>query len=138
MQKMTHQHYIFYKSISKTAAKLGLALCVAFCVSCGSKSDPASNLTATTTPLPACPAQPPSYSQAVSAIIKTGCSPCHFAGGTEVSKHDFSTYANVQAQSGSMLNAVYDGLMPPPGSPALSASDANTLLTWLVCRAPNN
>ncbi len=132
---MTHLRRFPRQTKRPRTAGLGAAILLTLLVGCGSNAPSAAT---TTTPLPTCPAQVPSYSQVVASIIKTSCSPCHYPGGTEVSVHDFSTYARVEAQSGSMLNAVYSGLMPPAGSPALSASDSNTLLTWLVCNAPNN
>ena len=130
---MTH----FFRHGSRALRALGLSAAIMTTATTGCGAKPAAAPSAASV-LPTCPSQPPSYSQGVASIIQAHCSPCHFSGGTEVGRHDFSTYASVKAQSGDMLNAVYDGLMPPAGSPALSASDSNALLTWLVCNAPNN
>jgi hypothetical protein len=86
----------------------------------------------------ACPSNVPSYANDIAPILRSRCGPCHFPGGVEDSQHDYSTYAHVYAQRGTMLNQVYSCSMPPSGSPPPTADERAKLLAWFVCNAPNN
>jgi hypothetical protein len=87
--------------------------------------------------LPTCPATPPSYAQTVQPIIAKRCVSCHFAGST-LAREDLSTYAGVFANRGTVLDQVYGCIMPPSDALPLAADEKVTLMTWLVCGAPNN
>jgi hypothetical protein len=85
-----------------------------------------------------CPSPAPSYKAEVAPIIEASCYPCHEPGPGEVAHSDFSTYAGLSAAASAVLDQVYGCDMPPSGSPPLSDSDRVTLLSWLVCDAPDN
>ena len=87
--------------------------------------------------LPSCPSTPPSYMNTIGGIVARSCGECHSPGST-LSKVDLSTYAKINADFGSMLTQVYECLMPPPGGASFSPDERTTLLTWLVCGAPDN
>ena len=87
--------------------------------------------------LPTCPKMPPSYKNDVAPIIARECSACHFTGST-IARGVYSTYAQLQAGRGSVLDEVYACKMPvAPGLP-LMPSDRTTLLTWIECGGPDN
>ena len=112
---------------------LALSLGIAGCTS----GDNGADAGACDRRLPTCPATPPSYQQTVGPIISQKCVTCHYPG-TTIAKGDFSTYANVYANRGSMLNQAYSCIMPPSSGPPLTADERTQLLTWFVCGAPNN
>jgi uncharacterized membrane protein len=85
--------------------------------------------------LPTCTVPPPSYATTVAPIVAAQCTPCHSLGGVE-SKTPLVTVADVQKYAGSVLDQV-DACLMPQGS-VLTDADRRTLLTWLVCGAPNN
>jgi hypothetical protein len=85
-----------------------------------------------------CPPNPPSYSVDIAPILSRRCAPCHFPGGVEAQKHDFSTYPNVHAQAGAILGQIHACLMPPPDAGQPTADERAALLAWLVCGSPNN
>ncbi len=88
--------------------------------------------------LPAsCPSTVPSYAADVAPLIEAHCAPCHFPGSTVSSKH-LSTYAEVHALRGPVLNQIHACTMPPEGEPALDAATRAVILGWLVCGAPDN
>jgi hypothetical protein len=90
--------------------------------------------------LPAsCPSPAPSYASTVLPILESRCVPCHAAGGTGASKgHEYTSYARIFADRGSILNQVYGCRMPPPEAAAPLPPERAALLAWLVCGAPNN
>lgn len=105
-----------------------------FATSCGSSQDSARcELTLASS----CPAAAPSYSQDIAPILSASCTSCHGPGGQE-SQIDFTSYSGVYTKRQSILAQIYDCAMPPSGATALATKDAETLLTWLVCGAPNN
>ena len=79
----------------------------------------------------------PSFSGAVAGIVEQHCQMCHNPTGQEP-KPLLTSYSQIFAQRLEMLAQVQSCRMPPAGQPDLSADDAATLLTWLVCHAPNN
>ena len=85
----------------------------------------------------ACPASPPSYAKDVAPVIQQSCTPCHAPGGREASRL-LTDYAGAFANRGPALNQIHACRMPPQDAPPLGAGGKNTLLTWLVCGAPNN
>jgi hypothetical protein len=83
---------------------------------------------------------PPSYQTAIAPLIDSVCLPCHAAGGT-ASDRDLTTYANVEQIESTVLSQVYACLMPPPdggADAAITPTERNELLKWLVCGSPNN
>jgi hypothetical protein len=83
-----------------------------------------------------CPASgAPSYQSDVAPILAARCVSCHSAGGIEANA-PLDTYAAVYARRGPVLDQVYACKMPQDAP--LSPADRQTLLTWLVCDAPNN
>jgi hypothetical protein len=87
--------------------------------------------------LPTCPASPPSYQRDVAPIILRECSACHYPGST-IAKGVFSTYQELQAGRGSVLDEVYACKMPVAPVSPLTPADRTTLLTWIECGGPNN
>jgi uncharacterized membrane protein len=76
----------------------------------------------------------PTYSEDVLPIMQRDCIPCH---STNTGGKDESTYDLASGQKSSILFQVDDCLMPPSGSPQLTADERNTLLGWIECGAPN-
>ena len=114
------------------AAFAAAAICIA---GCSAKDDPSCTPQA---PPAACPTQVPSWSNEVSQIFATRCSPCHFPGGVEDSAGDYSTYAGVSRVAGTIEGQVASCAMPPSDAGAMPSADRATLLAWIVCRAPDN
>jgi hypothetical protein len=85
--------------------------------------------------LPACPTTAPSFKTDVTPIISRTCFPCHAPGGEEA-EHDFTTFANVFAQRGIILDQIFHCAMPPAGP--LTGDDRLLFLEWLECNAPDN
>lgn len=87
--------------------------------------------------LPSCPTTPPSYENDIAPIIVRECSSCHYAGSA-IARGVFSTYAQLQAGRGSVLDEVYACKMPvAPGRP-LTPGDRTSLLEWIECGGPDN
>jgi cytochrome c551/c552 len=107
-------------------------------IACSSQG-PAASQAPTTGQCPDVPASCPTAADAslptyddVSSILQTDCIPCH---ATSTGGKDESSYPLVYGQRSAILYQVGSCLMPPSGSPQLSAADRTTLLTWLVCGA---
>jgi cytochrome c5 len=86
----------------------------------------------------ACSGAPPSYHADVAPLIERRCLACHGDGGVAQARHDFTRYDILYSQRASILDHVFACAMPPAGNPALTPEERKVLLTWLVCRAPNN
>ena len=119
--------------MNRHAAALALALALTGCTS----GNDAPDAGACAHELPTCPSSPPSYQQTIAPIIQQKCVTCHYPG-TVAAKGDFSTYPNVKANFGSMLNQTYSCLMPPANGAPLTTDERTQLLEWFVCSAPNN
>jgi hypothetical protein len=89
--------------------------------------------------LPTCPATGgPSYATQIKPLVARRCLPsCHEPGGIE-QMQPLGSYPQIYAIRRTVLTQVYGCKMPPPEKPALPDDEANTILTWLVCAAPNN
>ncbi|MGH7438724.1 MAG: hypothetical protein ACRENE_23805 [Polyangiaceae bacterium] len=86
--------------------------------------------------LPTCPTSPPSFKNDVEPLFMGLCAPCHYAGST-IARTSLTTYTQIYADRGSVLNEVYSCRMPPP-PPMIPPAERSTILTWLECGAPNN
>lgn len=88
--------------------------------------------------LPAsCPSPAPAYQADVAPLLAAHCVKCHGPGGQQAS-YPLTTWDEVYALRGAVLDRVYACRMPPPGEPALTAAERQKLLGWLVCGAPND
>ena len=86
----------------------------------------------------ACPSNEPSYQQDVASIFNKRCVVCHSPDGSD-SQRDYASYAAIFANRGAILDQVYACNMPPGGTAAAPTTPERvTLLTWLVCGAPDN
>jgi hypothetical protein len=89
-----------------------------------------------------CPATPPSWQNDVQPLIGTYCLTCHSDGGVAPSKFDYTSYAGVYENRAEMLTQVYQCQMPlvdaSPPAEQPSAAERQTIVSWLVCGAPEN
>lgn len=92
-----------------------------------------------TSPIPACPSTPPSWSGQISAIVGSTCANCHAPGGVQANM-PFTDYDEVHALRQTVLDQIYNCLMPPANDLGVSLTDAqrDALIAWLACLAPNN
>jgi predicted CXXCH cytochrome family protein len=111
---------------------LGFAAAAAGCT--GSSSTDAS--CAVTTPA-SCPTTQPSYQTDVAPILQSYCVSCHQAGGSEANK-PLDTYQSALNLSGDVEGEVAGCSMPPSSDAQPTAAQRETLLTWILCGAPNN
>jgi hypothetical protein len=88
--------------------------------------------------LPAsCPVGVPSYAADIAPVIHDRCAPCHSPGGS-AGDRPLTSYAEVYARRGPVLNQTHACRMPPSGATAPTPDERAALLGWLVCGAPNN
>jgi hypothetical protein len=85
----------------------------------------------------ACSTDPPSYANDVAPLLTKYCVPCHRPGGVNPT-HQLDTYAHVYDQRRAVLSQVYSCNMPPDDQAIPSDAEAEVILDWLVCGAPNN
>jgi hypothetical protein len=89
-----------------------------------------------------CPGTPPSWQTDVEPLIATYCLTCHSDGGVAPATFDYTSYAGVYKNRAEMLSQVYDCVMPlidaSPAAAQPSAADRQTIVSWLVCGAPDN
>lgn len=86
-----------------------------------------------------CPSAAPDYATDIVPIVQQKCLGCHAPGGVEASQ-PLTSYDEMSARGFTTIQArVRDCVMPPADSPTgpLTSAQRNTLLTWLVCGAPN-
>jgi hypothetical protein len=86
----------------------------------------------------ACPSPPPSWFNSARIIVETKCSPCHLPGGADDPQIDYSSYQRVNQGRGEMFLQVDTCAMPPSDAAALTLTERDTLLAWLICGAPDN
>lgn len=79
----------------------------------------------------------PSYQSQIAPLLGASCVRCHSPTGSAFDK-PLGTYAQVYALRTEVLSEVYGCLMPPRDDGPLAPSERSILLTWLVCRAPDN
>ncbi len=80
----------------------------------------------------------PSWNTDVEPIVVARCNACHGEGGVEQPVRDYTTYQGVYKTRSAILSAVSMCVMPPPDAAAPTPHERATLLSWLVCNAPNN
>jgi hypothetical protein len=89
-----------------------------------------------------CPGTPPSWQSDVEPLIATYCLTCHSDGGVAPATFDYTSYAGVYKNRAEMLTQVYQCVMPlvDASPPAAEPSEAErqTIVSWLVCGAPDN
>jgi hypothetical protein len=119
-----------------------LALALGGLAACGTTPGDASDGGSCPAPPATCPSPPPSWSTDVQPIVDRSCAPCHFPPAIPAQKHNFSSYAGIYSQRGSVLGAVSTGEMcrmpAAGGNVPLSLADREKLLAWLVCGAQQN
>ena len=86
---------------------------------------------------PSCPSAVPSYQNDIAPLVQASCLACHRDGGVEANR-PLDTYNNLYSERSAVLTQIYGCLMPPPVAPQLTATQRQQILTWLVCKAPNN
>lgn len=121
---------------------LSLTLTLALTLTCGlmlgCSSEPGVDGLQCPNDLPAsCPAAMPSYQNDVMQIVQRGCVGCHSATGVEYNR-PLDTYSALYAQRQGVLTQIYGCRMPPAGAPPLTSAERQQILTWLVCKSPNN
>ncbi len=86
-----------------------------------------------------CPVTVPSFQSQVSSIVQTVCAtPCHSPGQLAASR-PLSDYQSIFNLKDAILNNVSVCNMPPPiAMTQLGEADRATLMSWIVCGAPNN
>jgi hypothetical protein len=117
------------------AEALALVLLLGACG--GEPTVPAPPRTCTFVVPNACTAPAPSYAADVSPLITAHCVPCHMPGGMARDR-PLLTHAQVFSRRGTVLDQIRRCKMPPPEQPPLTDAEANTLMNWFVCDAPNN
>ena len=112
---------------------LGVAL-LAFVTSCGPAPLPPPSSTCPNNAPASCPSAHPVYAD-VQPVLAANCEACHSAGGVSASI-PLTSFTQVHARRGAVLDQVLNCLMPLQGAPALTSTERVQLLTWLVCDAP--
>jgi hypothetical protein len=86
-----------------------------------------------------CPATVPSYQSQVASIVQTVCAtPCHSPGQLAANR-PLTDYQSIFNLKDAILNNVAVCNMPPPvAMTQLGEADRATLMSWIVCGAPNN
>jgi hypothetical protein len=80
----------------------------------------------------------PSYAAVIAPIVASRCLPaCHEPGGASGNK-PLTTRALIKSRLPTVLTQIYTCRMPPAERPQLPEGEADLLLTWLVCGAPDN
>jgi uncharacterized membrane protein len=85
----------------------------------------------------ACATATPSYSEDIAPLVEGRCLECHFAGNRQ-SSVVLETHTQLTGSLQLVETRVYRCQMPPSEAPALSATEREMLLQWLVCGAPDN
>jgi hypothetical protein len=81
----------------------------------------------------------PSFARDVAPILERRCFACHANGGIAADDHDFSRFATLHAQKDAVIVEVSACAMPPSDAPTtLALDEADTLLQWAACGAPQN
>jgi hypothetical protein len=84
---------------------------------------------------PSCPTPAPSWANDAQPIFADKCWPCHADGGVESAADPLGTYAQIAANSATVLVQIETCRMPQAGAPPLTREQRHTLEAWLVCGA---
>ncbi len=106
-------------------------LLAAFAVACGqpaNKDCPADNQQE-------CADTTLSYDNGIGDLLTQRCSPCHAAGGIEMTV-PLTDYLDVRGARMTIVGELVPCLMPPASSPQLTVAERNQILDWLSCDAP--
>jgi hypothetical protein len=117
-------------------AKLALLAAVAALVACGTDPPKVCPADAPAT----CPTSgAPSYATDVAPLVQQYCvTRCHGPGGVEAAM-PLGSWADIQHVGPQNVDAqIYDCLMPMSPAPDPTIAERVTLLTWIVCGAPDN
>ena len=74
----------------------------------------------------------------VAPVLERRCFSCHANGGIAADDHDFSSFATLHAQRHSVLAQVSMCAMPPSQATPLEPDEADVVLRWAACGAPQN
>jgi uncharacterized membrane protein len=85
--------------------------------------------------VPASCSTTPSYKTDVAPVLAANCTSCHSASGSEPGR-PLDSYAEVQRQASAVESQMATCNMPPSGT--VAATDADKVLLWIACGAPNN
>ncbi len=85
-----------------------------------------------------CASRPPSYRADIEPVLREKCFACHAAGGSAVDELDLSAFGKVHDARVVLEGKVRARAMPPVGRPQLTDAERRTILSWLVCQAPEN
>jgi hypothetical protein len=109
---------------------------------CSSSSDGDDGYASCPTDAPStCPSAVPSWSTDVQPIINRRCAlggQCHGPGGAEESMYNYTTYAGVKQNYITMETELEGCKMPPSDAVAPTPAEWLTMVTWMVCGAPDN
>ncbi len=85
-----------------------------------------------------CPSSVPSYSATIAPILSAKCEVCHQYGGPG-DPYPLGMWSDVHSTADDMQAQILSCRMPiPDAGVTLTDSERVTLLTWLVCGAPDN
>lgn len=76
-----------------------------------------------------------SYANGIGDLLSQRCSPCHAAGGVEMTIL-LTDYGHVSGERTSIATQLVTCSMPPAGNPQLTTAERNQILDWLTCGAP--
>jgi hypothetical protein len=89
-----------------------------------------------------CPTTPPSWQNDVQPLVATYCLRCHSDGGVAPPQFNYTTYQGVFRARSVILTQLDQCLMPPadasPPAALPTPAERQTLVSWLVCGAPEN
>jgi hypothetical protein len=85
-----------------------------------------------------CPNPAPSWATDVAPIFSGYCAYCHGPNGIAATVDQFTTYDVIYGDRQAILDQVNLCRMPTDAGIPLPEDLRATLLTWLVCGAPNN
>jgi hypothetical protein len=130
---------------------LFLSLAVSACAATQSSPRPATvtGVETASTPAPphatcnrrrpaACVEPAPSYAEVIAPLLERRCFACHANGGMAADDHDFSHFETLHAQRNAVIAEISTCAMPLPQAPPLEESEAEVLLGWAACGAPQN
>ena len=76
-----------------------------------------------------------SYGNGIGELLTERCSPCHAAGGVEMT-HLLTDYDHVVGERMSIAAQLVTCSMPLAGSPQLTTAERFQILDWLTCGTP--